>query len=170
MTDVQGADAGTSMQHEFTASATTADRVAAGYTRYVNTRPWLVVSGAAFVSVVLIVSAINGTWLGGLLILVFAAGSSWIGVIIQQARMAQQLRAVAGEGHRLELHADAEGVWVDLGVSEGRIDYRAFDSAVVSGRAVLLKTRHGRTYTILPIELFPPATLAYVQEAIAASR
>ena len=68
---------------------------------------------------------------------------------------------------RLEARPDA--LWVQSALSEGSTEYRAFDRVVSSGEAVLLKTRNGSSYTVLPAQLFPPATLAEVGRRVTAA-
>lgn len=165
--DDQGAD--TAVQQEFIARADTADRLAAAYLRHVYTRPWVMVVGVVLVSAVVVVVLVDVvSWFGAMFALLAGTGFVWISNSIQRTRLRRQLRTVAGEGKRITLEAGPDSLHLAMALSEGDIDYGAFESAVASGPAVLLKTRHGNTHTILPIELFPPAVLQYVQERIAA--
>lgn len=165
---VTAADGGT-LEHEFIGGADTPDRLANAFLRYNFTRPWVVVVGVVLVAAVVVVVLLERvSWLPAVIGLMAGAGTLWIIGLVQRRKLVRQLRSVAGEGKRITLVTGPDSLSLTLALSEGTIDYRAFESAIVSGPAVLLKTRDANTQLVLPIELFPPDTLQFVQERIAA--
>ncbi|TYL52755.1 hypothetical protein [Agromyces mariniharenae] len=158
------------MEHEFTADATTSDRLAAGSIRYVYTRPPVIATGVVICLAVALTAVLGiSSWPGAGVGLALIAGIVWILISASRRRLARQLRSITAGGQRTAVRVGPDSLHVTTALSDGAIDYRAFESAAVSGSAVLLKTRNGSTYTVLPVELFPPTTLGFVRARIAAA-
>ena len=157
------------MEHEFIADPTTSDRLAAGFIRYAYTRPPAITTGVVICLAVVLTAVLGiSSWPGAAVGLALLALIAWALISAQRRRLARQLRSITSNRQRITVRVGPDSLHVTAALSDGATDYRAFESAVVSGSAVLLKARNGSFYSILPVELFPPATLAFVRARIAA--